>query len=65
MIQAQPIMIPCESSFSNIARLLNRLLEPIYDRITFDSTFFKGADTIQALEAYIKQGHLRSATLFC
>jgi hypothetical protein len=57
-------MISCESPFINISRLLNRLLEPIYDRIAFDSTFFKRSDAIQALETYTEEGHLRSTTLF-
>jgi len=57
-------MISCESPIINIARLLNRLLEPIYDRVALKNTFFKGADAIQALETYMKHNHLQSTTLF-
>lgn len=63
-VPVQPIIISCESPIINIARLLNRLLEPIYDRVALKNTFFKGADVVQALEAYMKNSHLRSTTLF-
>ncbi|CAF2131128.1 unnamed protein product [Rotaria magnacalcarata] len=63
-ISVQPIMISCESPFINISRLLNRLLEPIYSRMAINTTFFKGADAIKALETYKNEGNLRSLTLF-
>ena len=57
-------MISCESPIINIARLLNRLIEPIYDRVAWKNTFLKGADAIQALEIYMKNNRLRSTTSF-
>ena len=47
-----------------IARYLSRLLQPIYDQVTFPTTFFKEADAVHAIDMYAKKGLLRSKTLF-
>ncbi|CAF4059560.1 unnamed protein product, partial [Rotaria sp. Silwood2] len=48
----------------NLSRFLIRLLQPIYDHVTFSKTFNTGVDVINALEEYNKKGLLRSNTLF-
>ena len=53
-----------KSPLMNMARLLNRLLKPIYDRVAMKNIFFKGADAVQALENSMKKNHLQSTTLF-
>ncbi|CAF1366022.1 unnamed protein product [Adineta ricciae] len=63
-VPVQPIMVSCQSPFANISRLLNRLIEPIYDQVALHDTFFKGSDAIQALETYKNENYLRSTTLF-
>jgi hypothetical protein len=57
-------MVSSTSPFINISRLLNRLLQSIYDQIASSTSSFKGADMIQSLEEYKKKGYLRSTTLF-
>ena len=57
-------MVSCASPFSNISRLLHRLLQSTYDRATSTTHFSKSVDAILALEKYKKRGHLRSTTLF-
>ena len=46
-----------------IARFLNILLEPLYDKATELSICTSGIDAIQAFEIYVKQNRLRSSTL--
>ena len=48
----------------NIARHIQRILQPIYDEAAKSITFFKGVDAIDAIELYAQRGHLRSDTLF-
>lgn len=48
----------------NIARHLQRLVQPIYDQAAKSITFFKGTDAIDALELYAQKGYLRSNTVF-
>ena len=47
-----------------LSGFLYRLLQPIYDRISYETTYTKGSDAILAIDQYRKQGHLRSTTLF-
>ncbi|CAF4700802.1 unnamed protein product, partial [Rotaria sp. Silwood2] len=47
----------------NLSHFLIRLLQPIYDHVTFWKTFNTGVDVITALEEYNKKGLLRSNTL--
>ena len=43
---------------------LSRLLWLIFNRAYGCKTFSNGADAVHALEQYVKDGHLRSTTLF-
>ena len=47
-----------------LSQFLHRLLQPIYDRISFETTYIKGSDAILAIDQYRKQGYLQSTTLF-
>lgn len=48
----------------NISRFLTRLIQPIYDYLTYSKTFRTTIDLIQALEDYRNRGYLHSNTLF-
>ena len=43
---------------------LNGLIRPIYDQVTCSQTFIRGADAINMMEDYTKQGLLQANTLF-
>jgi hypothetical protein len=47
-----------------VSHFLDRLLRPIFDRSTKQTTFINGIDLIRQLETYRDRGHLRSSTLF-
>ena len=57
-------MICCLGPTIGISRYINRLLQPIYDQMAYSTTFFKESNAVHALENYVKQGLLRSNTLF-
>ena len=58
-------MINCRHGLtSKISHFLNRLLQPIYDRVTHSTTFHTGIDVIDALQGSSKKGLLQSNTLF-
>ncbi|CAF3857895.1 unnamed protein product [Rotaria sp. Silwood1] len=58
-------MVRCHHHLTmNISHFLNRLLQPIYDYVTFSTTFNTGADVIDAVERYTRKGLLQSNTLF-
>src|ERR1700722_8693505 len=57
-------MTGCLDPIMNIARLISRLLQPIYDQAAKSMTFFKGAHAVHVVESYAQTGHLRHNTLF-
>ena len=63
-VDFRPMIICDLGPTVNIARHLQRFLRPIYDQAAKTITFFKGADTIDALELYVQRGYLRSDTFF-
>ncbi|CAF2890491.1 unnamed protein product [Rotaria sp. Silwood2] len=48
----------------NITRFLTRLLQPIYDDVTFSTTCNRGTDVIHVVEEYARKGRLQANTLF-
>ncbi|CAF2764336.1 unnamed protein product [Rotaria sp. Silwood2] len=60
----QPMMVSSTSPFANMSQFVNDLLQPIYRQFASNTSYFKGADAIRALEQYQKQNYLRSTTIF-
>ncbi|CAF1497015.1 unnamed protein product, partial [Rotaria magnacalcarata] len=61
----RPIMHTIDSPTSNISRLLDRLIRPIFNEKTKHTSIIDGAHLIKRLRQYANDGHLRPTTLFC
>ncbi|CAF1526152.1 unnamed protein product, partial [Adineta ricciae] len=61
----RPIMNTIDSPTTNISRLLDRLIRPIFNDKVKDTTIIDGTQLIQRLQQYANDGHLKPTTLFC
>ncbi|CAF1495611.1 unnamed protein product [Rotaria magnacalcarata] len=61
----RPIMHTIDSPTTNISRLLDRLIRPIFNEKTKHTSIIDGAHLIKRLRQYANDGHLRPTTLFC
>ncbi|CAF2907439.1 unnamed protein product [Rotaria sp. Silwood2] len=58
-------MVRCHHHLTmNTSKFLSRLLQPIYNLVTYSNTFNTDADVIDAVEKYTRKGLLRFNTLF-
>ncbi|CAF2831392.1 unnamed protein product [Rotaria sp. Silwood2] len=61
----RPIMHTIDSPTTNISRLLDRLIRPIFNEKVADTSIIDGAHLIKRLRQYANYGHLKPTTLFC
>lgn len=54
-----------DSPTTNISRLLDRLIRPIFNEKVKDTTIIDGTQLIKRLQQYVNDGHLQPTTLFC
>ncbi|CAF1200198.1 unnamed protein product [Rotaria sp. Silwood1] len=61
----RPIMNTIDSPTTNISRLLDQLIRPIFNQKVSHTTIVDGWHLIKRLRQYVNDGHLKSTTLFC
>ncbi|CAF1496417.1 unnamed protein product, partial [Adineta steineri] len=61
----RPIMHTIDSPTTNISRLLDRFIRPIFNDKAKLTTIIDGAYLIKQLQKYANDGHLKPTTLFC
>jgi hypothetical protein len=54
-----------DSPTTNISRLLDRLIRPIFNNKVKNTTIIDGTQFIKRLQEYANDGHLKPTTLFC
>ena len=54
-----------KTSTTQISKLLDRLIRPIFDKNVRSTTIIDGVDLIRRLQTYASNGYLKSTTLFC
>ncbi|CAF4333553.1 unnamed protein product, partial [Rotaria sordida] len=60
----RPIVAAIHAPATEISKLLNDLLAPIFLRVARQTTFINGIDLVRTLEKYAANGHLKPTTLF-
>jgi hypothetical protein len=60
----RPIVSSIRAPATDVSRFLDRVLRPLFDRVTRHTTLINGIDFIRRLEQYRDEGRLLSSTIF-
>lgn len=60
----RPIINTIHAATTGISKFLDRLIRPLFDRYTRQTTIIDGVDLLHRLHTYISKGYLTTSTLF-
>jgi len=60
-----PIVASTNAPTAQIAKFLNRLIQPLFDKHVRSTTIIDGVDLISRLESYVERAYMKPTTLFC